>query len=204
MPETNAKKYLQRIAHCDSRINAMLAEVDGLYAMVTKITPTLKQDVVSGGGNQDKIGDAVAKIVDLKDEINREIDRFVDMKRETAAMLDKLENHLYYIILHRRYVQYETLEQIAADMHYTYRWICILHGRALQEFGDILEGIINPEEAKKAHELKLQRKAEERAKEKEAMRGKQKMIRDEYGEDSEEYEWFINEYGDWEEDEEDE
>lgn len=138
MPETNAKRYLQQIGRCDARINAMLAEVDGLYAMVTKITPTLKQDVVTGGGSQDKIGDAVAKIVDLKDEINREIDRFVDMKREALAMLDKMENHLYYIILHRRYMQHEALEQIAADMHYTYRWICILHGRALQEFDSVL------------------------------------------------------------------
>ena len=138
MPETNAKRYLQQIVRCDARINAMLAEVDGLYAMVTKITPTLKADVVSGGGSQDKIGDAVTKIVDLKDEINREIDRFVDLKREAAAMLDRMENHLYYIILHRKYVQYESLEQIAADMHYTYRWACILHGRALQDFAAIL------------------------------------------------------------------
>lgn len=138
MPETNAKRYLQQIGRCDARINAMLAEVEDMYAMVTKITPTLKQDVVTGGGTQDKIGDAVAKIVDLKDEINREIDRFVDLKREAAAMLDKMENHLYYIILHRKYVQYESLEQIAADMHYTYRWICILHGRALQEFAEVL------------------------------------------------------------------
>lgn len=135
----NAKEYLCRIGKCDDRINAMLAEVDGLYAMVTKITPTLKSDVVTGGGPQDKIGEAVAKIVDLKDEINREIDKYVDMKREAAALLDKLENHLYYIILHRKYVQHESLEQIAADMHYTYRWVCILHGRALQEFQAVLD-----------------------------------------------------------------
>lgn len=138
MPETSAKKYLQQIGQCDDRINAMLAEVDGLYAMITKITPTLKQDIVTGGGSQDKIGEAVAKIVDLKEEINREIDRFVDLKREAAAMLNKLENHLYYIILHRRYMQHETLEEIAADMHYTYRWVCILHGRALQAFVEVL------------------------------------------------------------------
>lgn len=138
----NAKEYLCRIGRCDDRINAMLAEVEGLYAMVTKITPTLKGDTVSGGGFHDKIGDAVAKIVDLKEEINREIDRYVDMKREAAAMLDKLENHLYYMILHRKYVQHESLEQIAADMHYTYRWVCILHGRALQEFQIVL-GKIN-------------------------------------------------------------
>lgn len=203
MPETNAKRYLQQIGRCDSRINAMLAEVDGLYAMVTKITPTLKADVVTGGGSQDKIGDAVAKIVDLKDEINREIDRFVDLKREALAMLDKMENHLYYIILHRRYVQYDSLEQIAADMHYTYRWVCILHGRALQEFDGVLSGV-NPEEALKAYNQKEQQAAERKAKEQEAMRARQKAIKDEYGEDSAEYMHFLNEYGDWEEDEEDE
>lgn len=149
----NAKEYLCRIGRCDARINALLSEVDGLYAMVTKITPTLKSDVVTGGGSQDKIGDAVAKIVDLKDEINREIDKYVDMKREAAAMLDKLENHLYYMILHRKYVQHESLEQIAADMHYTYRWVCILHGRALQEFGYILDRV-DPKEALKEYNRK--------------------------------------------------
>lgn len=146
MPETNAKKYLLQIGCCDERINAMIEEIDGLYAMITKITPTLKQDIVTGGGSQDKIGEAVAKIVDLKEELNREIDRFVDMKREVAAMLDKLENHLFYIILHRRYMLHESLEQIAADMHYTYRWVCILHGRALQEFDGVLSRV-DPKEA---------------------------------------------------------
>jgi len=140
-----AKEYLLRIGRCDERINSMLEEVDNLYAMVTKITPTLKQDVVTGGGSQDKIGDAVSKIVDLKDEINREIDRYVDMKREAAALLDKLENHLFYIILHRRYILHESLEQIAASEHYTYRWVCILHGRALQAFAEILTDKSSPE-----------------------------------------------------------
>lgn len=150
MSETvcNAKKYLCRIGSCDDRINSMLAEVDSLYEMVTKITPTLKQDIVTGGGSQDKIGDAVAKIVDLKDEINREIDRYVDMKREAAALLDKLENHLFYIILHRRYILHESLEQIAASEHYTYRWVCILHGRALQAFAEILTEKYSPEAGK--------------------------------------------------------
>ena len=86
----NAKEYLCRVGQCDARINTMLGEVENLYAMVTKITPTLKSDVVTGGGSNDKIGDAVAKIVDLKEEINREVDRYVDMKREAAALLDKL------------------------------------------------------------------------------------------------------------------
>lgn len=142
MSETvyNAKKYLLRIGRCDERINSMLEEVDNLYDMVTKITPTLKQDVVTGGGSQDKIGDAVSKIVDLKNEINRQIDYYIDLKRESAELLNKVDNHLYYIILHKRYVLGESLEQIAAEMNYTYRWVCILHGRALQAFAEVFSG----------------------------------------------------------------
>lgn len=134
-----AKEYLQKIGRCDERIKAMLDEVDNLYAMVTKITPTLKQDVVTGGGSQDKIGDAVSKIVDLKNEINNRIDEFIDLKREANILLDMVENHLYYIILYRRYVLAESFEYIAAELNYTYRWVCILHGRALQEFAKVFE-----------------------------------------------------------------
>lgn len=134
----NAKRYLSKIGRCDERINAMLQEVDNLYDMVTKITPTLKQDVVTGGGTQDKIGDAVSKIVDLKNEINSKIDYYVDLKREANALLDKVENHLYYIILYRRYMLGESFEFIAAELNYTYRWVCILHGRALQAFAEVM------------------------------------------------------------------
>ena len=37
-------------------------------------------------------------------------------------------------ILFRRYVQYQTLETIAGDLHKSYYWTCHLHGEALQEF----------------------------------------------------------------------
>lgn len=133
-----AKDYLSKIGRCDDRINAMLEEVDNLYAMATKITPTLKQDVVSGGGNQDKIGDAVSRIVDLKAEINRRIDYYVDLKREANALLDQVENHLHYIVLYRRYMLGESFEQIASEINYTVRWTCSLHGRALEAFAIVL------------------------------------------------------------------
>lgn len=135
-----AKTYLSKIRKTDTIINSKLQEIDGLYAMITKITPTLKADVVSGGGNQDKIGDAVARIVDLQKEINADVDKLVDQKREAAALLEKLENPQHYEVLHKRYVQYMTFEAIAVDMAYTYRGVCYLHGRALAEFEKIMTG----------------------------------------------------------------
>lgn len=135
----NAKEYLSNIRRYDTMIDSMLDEVDSLYAMVTRITPVLKDDVVSGSGQQDKLGNAVTKIVDLKAEINKKIDEFVDLKQEASSLLAKVSNPDHYKVLHKRYILYESFEYIAADMNYSYRWICKLHGRALQAFAKILE-----------------------------------------------------------------
>ena len=132
-------KYLREIKKLDSIINSQLDEVDSLYAMITRITPVLKDDVVTGSGNTDKIGNAISKIVDLREEINRDIDKLVDKKREASALLKKLDNPLHYEVLHKRYVMFETFEQIALGIGKTYRWVCVLHGRALQAFDKILQ-----------------------------------------------------------------
>lgn len=108
--------------------------------MLTHITPTLKQDVVSSGGfQQDKMGNAIAKIADLGEEIDGVIDSFIDKKREASALLERLENPLHYQVLHKRYVLFQSFEKIAGDLNYTYRNIRYLHGRALQEFDKILQ-----------------------------------------------------------------
>lgn len=134
----NAKEYLLKIKYYDDRINYGLEEYERLQAMVTRITPVLKQDVVSASGSQDELGDTVAKMADLATQINRDTDAFVDLKREAKALLDKVKNPTYYKILHKRYVLYHSLEQIAVEMNYTYRWVKRLHGRALQAFEKVL------------------------------------------------------------------
>lgn len=135
----NAKEYLQKIRMYDTRIESKLLEVQALRAMITKITPTMKADVVTASSPQDKLGDAVAKIVDLETETDKEIDAYVDLKREVSALLEKLENPFHYKVLHQRYFLYHTFEQIATDMHYSFRGVCYLHGRALQAFDELLQ-----------------------------------------------------------------
>lgn len=136
---SNAKEYLQKIKYYDRRIEAGLEEVERLEELVTRITPVLKADVVSSSGSQDKLGDTVAKIADLRTQINRDTDAFVDLKREALAMLGKLKNSTYFEILDKRYVKYKTWEQIAVEMNYCYRNVTKLHGRALQAFGKVMK-----------------------------------------------------------------
>lgn len=135
----DSKKYLQQIQLYDSHITTKLEELQHLKGMVLRITPTLKDDVVSGGGTQDKLAEAVAKIVDLEAEINRDIDRYVNAKQEISATLDKLTNPDQLQVLHMRYVQYKTWEQIACDMNMTYRNVCYIHGKGLQAVNEILK-----------------------------------------------------------------
>lgn len=136
---TDAKQYLQQIRLYDSHINTKIEEVHHLKTMVTKITPTLKQDVVSGGGSQDKLSEAVAKIVDLEAEIDREIDRYVNAMRNISAMIDTLSDPDQLQVLHKRYVQFKTWEQIACDMNMTYRNVCYIHGKALLAVNEIMK-----------------------------------------------------------------
>lgn len=136
---TDVKKYLSQVRRYDSRINAKIEERDRLKAMLTKITPMLRDVPSSGSGGQDKISDAVAKLIDLEAEINREIDSLVDARRTVSQTIDKVEDDKEFNILHQRYVQGKTLEQIAFDMGYTYRWICSMHRRALQTVEKILK-----------------------------------------------------------------
>jgi hypothetical protein len=143
-----AKTYLQRLAQCDARINAMQDKIDDLYDQATRITPTLKQDVVSGGGNHDKVGDAAAKIVDLRNEINRQIDYYVDLQEEANAILNKLQDNVHYTILYRRYMLVDSWETIAAEIGVGARQAQNLHGNALVAFADLLMEKYQPEAGK--------------------------------------------------------
>lgn len=136
----DAKAYLQQIKLHDARINRNLEELDNLRAMTTKITATWKDDVVSGTGNQDKLGAAVAKIVDLQTEIDKDIDAYIDMKRKVWDLLNGIENPEQLQILYKRYFRYEHWEQIACEMNMTYRNVCYIHGRALQAVTELLKG----------------------------------------------------------------
>ena len=134
-----AKDYLLQIKLLDTQIDCMLSTRNGLKDSLLRITPTLKEDVVTGSCSQDRMATTIAKIVDLEKEINEKVDALIDRKAQVIRLLEKVRNPDYLQILQRRYVELESFEEIAAEMHYTYRWICKLHGRALQAFSKVLE-----------------------------------------------------------------
>lgn len=137
---SEAKEYLEKIKWYDVLIDSKLEELATLNGIVKRITPVM--NTTGGGsatGNQDKLGDTIAKIVDLQEEINRDVDIFVDMKREAAKLLKQVKNADFYKVLHMRYVQYKSFVHIAVEMNLTERGASKLNGRALQAFDKVLK-----------------------------------------------------------------
>lgn len=134
-----AKEYLQEIRDSDELINEMLAQRDQLSGMRYRITQNIKPVVSTGGGSHGGFTNASDALVDLEREIDREVNRLVDLKRQARPLLAKLRKANHYKVLTRYYIQHQSFEQIAVDMKCSYRNVCYVHGRALQEFQRVLD-----------------------------------------------------------------
>ena len=133
-----AREYLEQVKLLDVHINSRLEELAQLKALATKTTSTWSAEPGGGSGSQDKMGNAVAKIIDMQQEINDAIDAFVCKKNEVRTLLEKIKNPDQLEILFKVYFQYETLTQAACEMGMTHRNACYIHGDALSEVERIM------------------------------------------------------------------
>ncbi len=75
-----AKQYLSQAYRIDQRINSKLEQIVSLRALAAKATSTLSDTLPSGTRNVHSMEDIIAKMVDLENEINADIDTLVDLK----------------------------------------------------------------------------------------------------------------------------
>lgn len=127
-----AKEYLSQAYRLDQRINSKLEQVASLNELATKCTSTLTGMPRNPNRGTSTMADAVGKIVDLQAEINSDIDRLVDLKREMVRIIKAVNNTECQTLLELRYLCFKTWEQIAVDMGYTTRNIHLLHKKALE------------------------------------------------------------------------
>ena len=136
---TKAQKFLQMVELYDAHINNKLEELTRLKELTRQITATLKQDVVAHSSGGDRLGDTIAKIVDLENEINDAVDAYVDRRRDALRLLERVDDADEYQVLHKRYFEFKTWEKIACEMNFTYRNVCYIHGKALQTVDKLME-----------------------------------------------------------------
>lgn len=134
-----AKEYLLKISEYEERLDRMELEIRVLEDAATSITATPKQDVVSCSGKKDKLGDLAAEIADKRQKRDQVWDALIDLKREAAAMLVRVDKKVYRDILERRYFQHKNLKTIAKEWPMDYRELRRWHGRALDAYARVME-----------------------------------------------------------------
>lgn len=129
------KQYLKQISRMEKMIQNKLAEIYQLKTMAYGVTASGgEKERVQSSPDQDKLGNAVSKIVDLESETDRLVDRFLAKRNHIINQIDSMENSDYYDILSLKYVFGHSFEEIADKTGWSIRQVFRIHGRALQEF----------------------------------------------------------------------
>ena len=127
-----ARDYLSQAYRLDQRINSKLEQVESLNELATKVSSTLTGMPKNPNRATSNMADTVTKIIALQAEINNDIDRLVDLKRELVAVIKAVSNTERQTLLELRYLCFKTWEQIAVEMDYTVRNVHLLHKEALK------------------------------------------------------------------------
>ena len=139
----NAKEYLGQAYRLDQHIKDRLVQLSQLRALTQQITTAYDREVVSRTRNVHALEDSVIRLMEAEEDMNREIDRFVDTKMDISQIIAKVRNENYRLILEKRYLCFMTWEQISMDMNYTNRWLRKMHDRAL----DVVDRLLAEKEA---------------------------------------------------------
>lgn len=127
-----AKEYLGQAYRLDQRINSKLEQIASLDELATKCNLTLTGMPHNPDHGTSNMAEAVSKIIDLQTEINYDIQKLVDLKREMVRVIKAVDNTEYQTLLELRYLCFKTWEQIAVDLGYNVRHVYRLHDEAVE------------------------------------------------------------------------
>lgn len=135
----NAHNYLNQARYLDMQINSKIEQVSALNELATKCTTTISDMPRTPSNGKSRIEDTILKIIDLQDDINRDIDALVDLKREISVTIKKVDNPIYQTLLENRYLSFQTWEEIAVGMRYSIQQVYRIRDSALKEVARVLK-----------------------------------------------------------------
>ena len=135
--KNKAQEYLEQVDKLNAMIENKMAEANQWQDVALGVTAHSEGDRVQSSGSQQKMADAVNRVIDLQADINGMIDRLIDLKQEIIRTIEQL-NATEYDVLHKRYIQGMTFDEIGAAKHKSTSWATTVHGRALQSLCRIL------------------------------------------------------------------
>lgn len=134
----NTKEYLSQAIWLNHMIEIKLEQLETLRSLSMKVTSSHTKDKVQSGNiEKSKMESTIVKMMDLENEINDDIDRFVDLSRDIKNTVNKMKGMNKQLLLELRYLNGKGWDEIAIIMGYDPRTVYRIHGKALKEFEKI-------------------------------------------------------------------
>lgn len=137
-----ARQYLEQLQELDTVINQDLERLEEMKADATSTGGIdYSKERVQTSTSGDKLCNDVTRYVTLDEEINAEIDRFVDAKNQIISEIRGLHVNNYIQVLFKVYVQFKSVRQAAKEMKKSYSYVIELHNKALALFEETYKNL---------------------------------------------------------------
>lgn len=137
--KSEAQAFLERVEMLDTIIENKLIEQRQWKDLALSITANMGGEKVQSSGSQSKMADAVIACVAMEDEVAEAVDKLIAEKRKVVQTIESLYSPTEYKVLHMRYIQGISLQDIADKFRRDYSWATTTHGRALKNVQALLE-----------------------------------------------------------------
>jgi flagellar capping protein FliD len=133
-----ARDFLNQLKKLDKMLENKEVERQQWKSIATNTVSHNESERVQSSGSQQKMADAIDKYVDMEAEIAHCIDELIETKKDVISVIEQLDT-AEYDLLHKVYVQYIPLDDVAARYNKTYSWATTIHGKALKNVKRILD-----------------------------------------------------------------
>ena len=125
---------LNDILRTDMAVESKLREIERLKATRERVTAVLRGEGGGATGARDRLGDVTCTILELEGELEKDIARSAQLRREFNAIALCAVTPTEYAVLCRRYLEGQSFGRIAREMHFSRSAIAKIHARALEKW----------------------------------------------------------------------
>lgn len=133
-----SKEYLSQARFLDASIRTKVEQIESLNDLATSCTAVISDMPRNPNRGGSRMADAVLQIIDLQEEIKRDMMALVQLKREIMDVIKSVSSLEYQTILEKRYLCFISWERIAVELGYSIQHTYRLHDAALKEIDSIL------------------------------------------------------------------
>ncbi len=134
----SVKNFLKQVQRIDRRISSKTEQVKVLRSLAADAGTIIDKNFVKKSGDKQRMEAIIVKIVDLENEIKKDLQEFLDLKQRAVSLIKILENSDYQVILELRYLCSKTWEEISEITHFSPQHVYRLHYKALSTLENLV------------------------------------------------------------------